>query len=297
MRMQRMMGWAAGVLIVVSGLAGMCRAEDAGAIVVQDGQKVAFLGDSITANGWSSPTGYVHLVIAGLASNGVKATAIPAGISGHKSDDMLARVDRDVISKKPDWMTISCGVNDVWHGAKGVPLDKYKENMTAIVDKAQAAGIKVMILTSTVIGEDVGNANNVKLKDYNAFLKELATQKKCLLADLNTDMQNALDAGEKAGKKRGAMLTGDGVHPNAPGNMMMATGILKTFGLSDSQVAKAKDGWLDIPNGVALKQAITLRQYRVLEAQATKEKCSVDELVSKMLTKDIEALPKPEAAK
>src|SRR5690349_17494201 len=87
----------------------------AGEIAVKDGQKIAFLGDSITQGG-TGPDGYVTLTIRGLEANGVKATAIPAGISGHKSNDMLARLERDVLSKKPDWMTLSCGVNDVWHG-------------------------------------------------------------------------------------------------------------------------------------------------------------------------------------
>src|SRR5258707_6468711 len=104
--------------------------------------------------------------MAGLAANGFEATPIPAGISGHKSNQMLERLDRDVISKKPNWMTLSCGVNDVWHGANGVPLAEYKKNITQIVDKAQAAGTKVMILTATVIGEDLKNDNNKKLADY-----------------------------------------------------------------------------------------------------------------------------------
>lgn len=91
-------------------------------IAVKSGEKIAFLGDSITAGGWSSPAGYVRLVIAGLAANGVTAEAVPAGISGHKSNQMLARLEKDVLSKKPQWMTLSCGVNDVWHGPNGVPL-------------------------------------------------------------------------------------------------------------------------------------------------------------------------------
>ena len=72
---------------------------------------------------------------------------IGAGISGHKSNQMLERLERDVLSKKPDWMTLSCGVNDVWHGAKGVALPEYQKNITEIVDKAQAANVKVIILT------------------------------------------------------------------------------------------------------------------------------------------------------
>src|SRR5579864_5497936 len=167
----------------------------AGDLPVKDGEKIAFLGDSITQGGMG-PTGYVTLVIQGLKANGVHATAIGAGVSGHKSNDMLARLQRDVIDKKPEWMTLSCGVNDVWHGAKGVPLDQYKQNITQIVEKAQAAGIKVLILT-TMITENPEEPNNQKLAAYNDFLRELAKEKKCLLADLNGAMQKDLEEREK----------------------------------------------------------------------------------------------------
>lgn len=134
-------------------------AVQAAEIAVKSGQKIAFMGDSITQAG-VGPKGYVTLVMRGLEASSVTATSIPAGISGHKSNDMLGRVDNDVLSKKPDWMTLSCGVNDVWHGANGVPLDQYEQNITQIVEKCQATGVKVMILTSTMIGEDQPNPNN-----------------------------------------------------------------------------------------------------------------------------------------
>lgn len=212
-----------------------------------DGKKIAFLGDSITQGG-AAPNGYVTLAIRGLAANGIKATAIPAGISGHKSNDMLARLEKDVLAKKPDFMTLSCGVNDVWHGANGIPLDKYKENITQIVDKCQAAGIKVMILTSTMIGEDQPNPNNQKLIAYNDFLRALAKEKKCLLADLNADMQAGI--AKTGADKKGNLYTGDGVHMNPLGNQMMATGVLKVFGLTPEQLAKAKKDW-DTPTDAA----------------------------------------------
>ncbi|MEI6655068.1 MAG: SGNH/GDSL hydrolase family protein [Verrucomicrobiota bacterium] len=206
-------------------------------IAVKDGQKVAFMGDSITQAG-AGPKGYLTLIMRGLEANGVKAISIPAGISGHKSNDMLNRLERDVLSKKPDWMTLSCGVNDVWHGARGVPLDQYQKNIVQIVDRCQAAGVKVVILTSTMIGEDQPNPNNQKLVAYNEFLRELAKEKKCLLADLNADMQAAI---AKAGPdKKGNILTSDGVHMNPAGNVMMASGVLKAFGLTDEQIAKAE---------------------------------------------------------
>jgi lysophospholipase L1-like esterase len=231
------------------------------------------------------PTGYVTLVIQGLKANGVNATAIGAGISGHKSNDMLARLQRDVIDKKPDWMTLSCGVNDVWHGAKGVPLDQYKQNITQIVEKAQAAGIKVVILTATMITENPKEPNNEKLAAYNDFLRELAKEKKCLLAELNGAMQKELDEKEKAGGKRGKLLTSDGVHMNPSGNVMMASGVLRGFGLSDAQMTKATEAFLDIPNGASASISLTLRQYAVLEAAAAKEGKSVQDLLKAAVEK------------
>jgi len=222
--------------LLFSAAASLLHAE----IPVKNGDKIAFLGDSITQQGNGGPGGYVQLVGSGFAANGVKIEIIGAGISGHKSDQMLERLDRDVLGKKPDWMTLSCGVNDVWHGAKGVPLEDYKKNITAIVERAQAAGVKVMIITSTMIREDQATPENQKLLAYNDFLRALAKEKKCLMADLNADMQAAV---AEAGKKRGAkgnVLTTDGVHMAYPGNEMMAAGVLKGFGADDREQVKAK---------------------------------------------------------
>jgi lysophospholipase L1-like esterase len=233
LRMKRLM-----MMVVFAGCMAALPIAQAGEIAVKDGQKIAFMGDSITQQGAKGPNGYVNLVISGLQANGINATAVPAGISGHKSHQMLERLEKDVLSKKPDWMTLSCGVNDVWHGEKGVPLDKYKENITKIIDQCQAAGIKVMILTATMIKEDQANALNQKLEGYNEFLRTLAREKKCLLADLNADMQAVIAQADKT--QKGNILTRDGVHMNPAGNKMMAAGVLKAFGLSEEQLAKAE---------------------------------------------------------
>jgi len=265
-------------------------------LAVKGGDAIAFLGDSITQQGNSSPSGYVKLVISGLAANGVDAKGIGAGISGHKSNQMLARLQKDVIDKKPTVMTLSCGVNDVWHGARGVPLDQYKENITQIVDRCQAAGIKVMILTATMIYEDAGHDNNKKLAPYNDFLRQLAADKGCLLADLNADMQAAVKARRESGQK-GNVLTRDGVHMNPIGDQTMASGILKALGMSDAQLAKAREHWLDIPGAwaVGVKARITLRQYAQLEALAAERNQSVDALVSAELAKALDTLLAPKA--
>jgi lysophospholipase L1-like esterase len=65
---------------------------------VNKGEKVAFLGDSITQAG-TRKSGYVTLVMEALNQEGLELTHIPAGVSGNRSKDMLARLDRDVIIK------------------------------------------------------------------------------------------------------------------------------------------------------------------------------------------------------
>lgn len=245
-------------------------------IAVKNGDKIAFLGDSITAQGWGSPAGYVRLVIAGLEANGVKAEPVPAGISGHKSDQMLARLDKDVLSKKPQWMTLSCGVNDVWHGPRGVPLDEamaksgtyddkvadrgtYKKNITTIIDHAQAAGVKPVMLTATVIHEKLDSKENGLLAPYNAFLRELAKEKKIPLADLNAMFQDRIKAENKPDVK---VLTSDGVHMNGEGNKVMAIGVLQAFGLNAAELDKAQASWQP------LEAAAIIAAQKAAEAKA-----------------------------
>jgi lysophospholipase L1-like esterase len=256
-------------------------------IAVKSGEKIAFLGDSITAGGWGNPAGYVRLVIAGLEANGVKAEAVPAGIGGHKSDQMLARLDKDVLSKKPQWMTLSCGVNDVWHGPRGVPLDDamaksgtyddkvsirgtYKKNITAIIDQAQAAGVKPVMLTATVIQENRDSKENGLIAPYNAFLRELAKEKKIPLADLNAMFQDRIKAENKPNVK---VLTSDGVHMNVEGNKLMAIGVLQALGLNAAELDKAKASWppLEAAGIAAAQKAAEAKAKAAAEKKAKAE--------------------------
>ncbi|WP_395731267.1 SGNH/GDSL hydrolase family protein [Prosthecobacter sp.] len=253
-------------------------------IAVKNGEKIAFLGDSITAGGWGNPAGYVRLVIAGLEANGIKAEAVPAGISGHKSDQMLARLDKDVLSKKPQWMTLSCGVNDVWHGPRGVPLDEvmaktgtyddkvstrgtYKKNITAIIDQAQAAGVKPVMLTATVIQENLSSKENGLIAPYNAFLRELAKEKHLPLADLNAMFQERIKAENKPNVK---VLTSDGVHMNVEGNKLMAVGLLQALGLNAAELDKARASWppLEAASIMAAQKAAEAKAKAAAEKKA-----------------------------
>lgn len=232
-------------------------------LAVKSGEVIAFMGDSITQAG-AGKNGYITFVMDALNKEGLELTSIAAGKSGNRSTDMLARLETSVISKNPDWMTLSCGVNDVWHFTlrlgkrtfEGVPLEDYKVNIRKIIAMAQAAEIKVIVLTSTMIGEDPEKETNKKLVPYNAFLREIAREKSLPLVDLSKDMHAALkELPDEEGKARmfgepgyqrniKNKLTTDGCHMNALGNAMMAKGVLRAFGLSEEKIAAAEKSWL-----------------------------------------------------
>ncbi len=222
------------------------------------GDSVAFLGDSITDFGWTAwwAGGYVKMCEAAFKDAGLDVKIHPAGIGGNKSDQMLARLDRDVISKKPTWMTLSCGVNDVGHQhyengvyvKGGVLLPDFKKNITAIIDRAQAAGIKVIVLTATMNQEDENSAQNKRLVPYNEFLRAIANEKGCALVDVGAEMRRQVaEFRAKTGSAEN-FLTNDGVHMDYLGNVMMAQKILKDgFAFSEDEMAKANVAILTVP--------------------------------------------------
>ena len=141
----------------------------------------------------------------------------------------------------------------------------YKKNITAIIDQATAAGVKPVILTATVIQENLASKENGLLAPYNDFLRQLAKEKNLPLADLFAMFAERLKAENKPNVK---VLTSDGVHMNTEGNKLMATGVLKAFGLSDAEIDKAKAAWVPL-EAAAVEYA---KQQAEARAKAAAEK-------------------------
>lgn len=207
--------------------------------VLQGVHRIVCLGDSITQFG-DGPSGYVGLMRAYLASaypqNAFKV--LNAGVSGNASNDERGRFRRDVLQKKPDLLTVSVGVNDVWHGFNaqfpqgggpgGVTLAVYRANVEKMVSQAQAQGIVVALLSPTVIGEDLNDPRNARASGYTQALRDIARRHKCLFVDLRQPFQTYLDLSRTTGHTDN-LLTVDGVHLNDWGNRLMAVTILSAL--------------------------------------------------------------------
>ena len=222
--------------------AGLLLASATGAradgLLVKDGDKIAFLGDSITELG-NFPCGYVNLVMAGLRNEGLtNLVKIAAGRSGDRSNRMLKRTD-DMLKGKPTLVFVSCGVNDVWHQEHkgpdgkhtGVDLPDFKANMREIYDRCEKAGAKPVMLTATMIMENPDDRKNKWLVPYNDFVKAEAKRRGALCIDLNAAMHRALADALDVDRRPGNKMTWDGVHPSALGNLMLSGAILRGLGV------------------------------------------------------------------
>lgn len=205
------------------------------------------LGDSITQN----TEGYVRIVgnmlTAGYPERNIKV--VNAGIGGHKAPDMLARLQSDVIAHGPQCVTINVGVNDVWHGfhdfenncdipggggPNGVPIDVYEQTLARIVDTLrETTDAEIVLLTPTVIGEDVDNEDNRQnelIGQYADAMKRVSYLRHTRLAHTHHDFVRAIRAGKSASPD--FKLTTDGVHHNEVGSYVMALTVLATLGFS-----------------------------------------------------------------
>lgn len=185
------------------------------------------LGDSIT----EAQPGYVSLLGAFVTAAYPERQVqfINAGVSGNRVIDLLPRLRRDVVDRKPDWVTIMIGVNDVWHdflpALQGVPLDEFTRSYRQVITTLrEQTGARLLLITPTCIGEDRENPENRRLAAYVQAVKDLGQESGLPVIDMNRRFWDVIAAGRAVNPE--FSLTTDGVHPTLVGHMVIATTIL-----------------------------------------------------------------------
>jgi len=197
--------------------------------LIEDGSKIVFVGDSITA----AEQGYVSVVdnLIRVVAPEMRVTCVNAGVGGNKVGDLLDRMGQDIVARDPDWITISIGINDVWQGLNGTPIDLFRDRYTELVERLATDTVaKLALFTTTVIGEDLDSEANLKLIAYNDFIRETAAKRKHLLVPMNEEFHHAISAWRKVGGED-LRFTSDGVHMQPAGDYLMALTLLTAWGM------------------------------------------------------------------
>jgi lysophospholipase L1-like esterase len=217
--------------------AGLWGADEQPTVALKKGERIIFLGDSITQAG-AREKGYVTLIKNALAEKhkDLGIEVIGAGISGNKVPDLQKRLQKDVLDRKPTLVVIYIGINDVWHfdlgpNRQGTPKDKYEAGLKEILGKITEAGARVVLCTPSVIGEkaDGSNKNDALLDEYAGISRSVAKALNVPVCDLRKAFLTSLKEKNKDNAAKG-VLTTDGVHLNEAGNQFVAETMLKMFG-------------------------------------------------------------------
>jgi isoamyl acetate esterase len=222
--------------LIVSGLTVVVAGQETGVIPLKKGERIVFLGDSITEGG-TGAKGYVTVIKNRLQEKhgDLDITIIGAGVSGNKVPDLQKRLDKAVLAKKPTIVFIYIGINDVWHGEgnpkNGTSKEKFEEGLKDIIGKIKDGGARVVLCTPSVIGEkkDGGNSLDAKLDEYSDISRKVAKDTKVQLCDLRKAFGDHLKKNNPDNKEKG-ILTGDRVHLNEAGNALVAATMLKSLG-------------------------------------------------------------------
>ena len=171
--------------------------------------RVVFMGDSIT-DGW------------GRNNNG--STFFPGkpyinrGISGQVTPQMLLRFYPDVIALKPKVVVFLAGTNDIGGNIGPMTLEATESYLMSMADMARANNIKIVLGSLLPVCDYHRPQTQArppeKILELNRWMKDYAAKTNAVYLDY---FSATVD--DKGFFK--AELTGDGLHPNAAGYVVM----------------------------------------------------------------------------
>lgn len=207
---------------------------------------ILFQGDSITDAGRnrdrsdSLGQGYPSLVSATLGLDfPVDYKFYNKGISGNRVLDLYARIVKDILNIRPDYMSILIGVNDIWHGLSADPngtgFERFEKVYNMLIEevKAELPDIKIMILEPFVLKGTATDNKEDQPDRWQQFNEGVAKMAKLArsVADKHglkfVELQSKFD--EAATKAEPSHWLSDGVHPTPMGHELIKRAWLEAF--------------------------------------------------------------------
>ncbi|HEY6283454.1 MAG TPA: GDSL-type esterase/lipase family protein [Nitrososphaerales archaeon] len=190
--------------------------------------KIVGLGDSTTAGtpGFLSPiesppdgagdkkSQYSYWLMRGHSDWDV----LNRGVNGERSDQILRRLAKDVISEEPAIAVILAGVNDIY---QGFAADFTTRNLSKMYSKCLRAAI-VPVLCTILPYDTMGKREKLLRRELNGWIESESQRLRVPFSDT----AEAVSASDNADRLSGSP---DRIHPDVAGYRRMATAIGKTI--------------------------------------------------------------------
>ncbi len=175
---------------------------------------MVLFGDSITqgaaASGWYTGANMQAGYPTTLITN--------AGIGGNRTDQMLARINTDVIAYAPQITIVEGGGNDITQGFSAASVISSLDGIYTALAAAGSIIIASTVLPSTNM--DTGSEQTA-ITTVNAWIRaNYTTYPNTFLCDWNPPMTDGVSEWAPH-----AGYTSDGVHPNTTGGAVMAAAL------------------------------------------------------------------------
>jgi hypothetical protein len=287
------------VIILISTLT-LSLSVKAGDFLIHDGDRVVFLGDSITEQrlyttyveayaltrhpkwsltfrntGWGGDTAWLRQR---FHPDEKKLFAADDATQQKMVEDSVGRgLARDVLPLKPTFVTIKFGMNDhAYQAFREDIFHAYVRSQTEEAKVLEAHGARVAFLTPQPI-EDIkkGGANpdkderNISLRKFCDGLKEVAAKNNAAFVD-QFDPYMAMLLRERADNPPKNIGGGDAVHPGPIGHTVMAWAVLKGLGAT----ALVSHAEID----ATAKKVVSTEACRVSDLKADGDTVSFDRL-------------------
>jgi acyl-CoA thioesterase-1 len=162
--------------------------------------KLTVLGDSLTAGlGVAIPDAFPAQLERALQTRGTSCAVVDAGVSGDTSAGGASRIEW-VLADQPSHLLVELGANDA---LRALPVEQMATNLGTIVETAQKAGVKVMLVGMMAppnLGKDYGER-------FTAVYRDLAQRYQIPLYPFFLDGLVG----------RPELIQRDGLHPKAEG--------------------------------------------------------------------------------
>ncbi|WP_167618275.1 SGNH/GDSL hydrolase family protein [Maribellus sediminis] len=223
-----------------------CSSQNSKIIPFSSGDRVCFVGNSITHDGWFFHNIWLYHI---TRFPDQQVTFFNCGIAGDVTSGVLQRMDKDILANNPTHVVLMLGMNDVERSLYGPnqtsnidtlkkrdeALLTYQQNMELIVKTFLAKDIRVIlekptIYDQTLVSERYNNFGvNDALKTCAAFVDGLADKFELPVVDYWTIM-NRLNREMQKDVPEASITGPDRVHPGNTGHFVMSYQFLKTLG-------------------------------------------------------------------
>jgi len=204
-------------------------------MIIGSGERIVFIGDSITDCGRGRPigehpwpglgSGYVSILNSMMVAHYPERLVriFNAGTSGNTVRDLAARWQTDVLDLKPDWLCVMIGINDVWRHFDNptrpevaVGLEEYRDTLDRLIAETRGQVKGIFLATPFYIEPNRADLMRAMMDRYGNAAREIAARRDCRIVDV----QAGFDA--YTAHRYPGTLAADRVHPDQTGHLIIA---------------------------------------------------------------------------